>query len=514
MPSKTFKLTLQSDVIITSDSATQGEHESLDFIPGSVIRGVVINNLRDIFKPELFFSGKIRFNNAYPMTKDGFIALPTPLSYHSVKNQSKKDIFNKVFEFSKEMGQFEQLRENYICEKMRHFEQPHDNTPVYDEIVIGSSYHMKTALPRKEINEYNNRKDKNDGQLFGYKSIKSGNVFCYSIDFDEDINNDEIEKITNCLKGNIHIGKSRSAEYGLALSEQIIDVKQNEIGTPPQETTILYLASDLYLEENGIPITRLKPEHFGLTADCEIDWDHSFVRYRKYSPWNSFWKGRMRERQVINKGSVITIKKKLNSNELNNRLKKGLGLFREEGLGRILVNPNFLCHNKLKLEKNSNILSNNNLYNSFEKADSDKYLKDLLKDKYENQKINTQSKEIGEKWANTLIKHWYNRFNLESLPQKSQWSQIREISSTFQVNNIQTLEEALNNYCNENNKSRDKIWRNNETEAIIGKKYFTLFDYIIKQIKIDNQKLAAKALIVVSKIICNHIDEIRRNSND
>ena len=484
MKSNYFKLILQTDLVITANSATQGEHEALDFIPGSLLRGAVINNLGGDFQPELFFSGKIRFHNAYPMTQDNNIALPIPFSYHNPKG-NPETIYNKVFDYS-EKGQPEQLRGNYM----------YDNK----KIVVDTTYRMKTAISRDE--GYTAK----ESQLFGYQSIKAGNIYGCSIDFDDDISNEIIEKITNCLiENNIRLGKSRSAEYGLVKAELINNIKNYSSGTPPKDTTLLYLASDLYLEENGIPVTRLKAKHFGLDSNIQIDWEHSFVRIRKYSPWNSFWKGRMRERQVIRRGSVITLKKQLDTEELKKRFEKGYGLFREEGLGKILVNPGFLCKDKIDLQKYENSSSDIQVLGLVNESLSDKALIDILRNRSSAQSDSLRSKEIGKKWANSWYEHWYDgKFDIELLPKKTQWRQILDIFSNFEGTN-QTIEETFNNYCSNN--ERQRIWRNQETELNINNHRYKILDYI-QQIIIaeNNPNLAVKALCVAAKEISCRIE--------
>ena len=161
MKSKCIKLTLLTDVVITANSATQGEHEALDFIPGSLLRGAVINKLGGDFQPELFFSGKIRFQNAYPMTNDNHFTLPIPFSYHKTKGEKNK-IYNAAF--VREEGQPEQLRGNYMYGNKK--------------VVVKTTYHMKTSISREK------GYTAEDSQLFGYESIKAGTTFGCYVDFD------------------------------------------------------------------------------------------------------------------------------------------------------------------------------------------------------------------------------------------------------------------------------------------------------------------------------------------
>ena len=482
MQRKCLKLTLLTDVVITANSATQGEHDALDFIPGSLLRGAAINILGGVFQPELFFSGKIRFQNAYPLTSDNHLTLPIPFSYHNIKGQKDK-IYNAVY--GHDEGQPEQLRGNYMYGNKK--------------VVVQTTYHMKTAISRDK------GYTAEDSQLFGYQSIKAGTAYGCYIDFDDEIDNEIVEKIIKSLvTNNIHLGKSRSAEYGLVKAE-LIDIIADHKTTSPQDngTTFLYFASDLYLEENNIPVIKLKPQHFGLDNNCKIDWDHSFVRTRKYSPWNAFWKGRMRERQVIRHGSVIKIEGSVDAAALAQRFEKNYGLFREEGLGRILINPDFICNDKPELKNEGGIVGETYVSSIFEKASSDEPLKEILKNKANNLNNNLEAKDIGVKWAKTWYNFWYKKYEGENLPSKAQWGQVRDICSSYSQRGI-TLIQALEDYCTRGVSKSE--WNNQNTEYKENNQRYTLYAYMKHQLEqINNEQLAAETLLCASKEISSKL---------
>lgn len=476
-----LKLTLLTDVVITANSATQGEHEALDFIPGSLIRGSAISNISSNFKPELFFSGKIRFHNAYPMAKNGEMSLPIPSSFHK-KKLGDQTIFNGVFDLPEE--QVEQMRGNYMNGNQK--------------ITVDTTYHMKTAIDR------NKGYTSQDSQLFGYQSIKSGTTFGCFIDFDDDVKSEDMEAIIKGLTQNyIRLGKSRSAEYGLVKAEKFNAPLGYKQGQPGDNKTVIYLASDLCLEENGIYVTRLKPEHFGLDNSIAIDWKHSFVRIRKYSPWNAFWKGRMRERQVIRKGSVITLTGSVDSAKLKTKFEKGFGLFREEGLGRLLINPLFVCNRKPIFEGSGSNTSAITLSELPSQANSDNNLLALLTHRTSILTQDQDSKKRGIELAKFCYSHWYNKYGLENCPGKSQWGTIREITTTYHNMEV-SLIEALDNYCLHGISS--SLWCNTNAENRMNNNRYTLYNYIKETIlTIDNDDLAAAVLLIcateISKMI-------------
>ena len=76
-----YECTLLSDVILNQTSATEGEMESLDFIPGNTFLGIAAGALYGKLKPQeaatVFHSGKVRFGDAHPW-KDGIRSLKVP----------------------------------------------------------------------------------------------------------------------------------------------------------------------------------------------------------------------------------------------------------------------------------------------------------------------------------------------------------------------------------------------------------------------------------------------------
>ena len=121
---KKIRITLKTDVVITANSATQGEHKTLDYIPGSLLRGYAIANIGGDFKPELFFSGKVRFHNAYPIANNGDFTTPIPNSFHRLKitNANGNDtpiIYNGALQMPAE--QTEQMRNNCLAQISLYF---------------------------------------------------------------------------------------------------------------------------------------------------------------------------------------------------------------------------------------------------------------------------------------------------------------------------------------------------------------------------------------------------------
>ncbi|MCU7960114.1 MAG: hypothetical protein KZQ58_08970 [gamma proteobacterium symbiont of Bathyaustriella thionipta] len=145
------------------------------------------------------------------------------------------------------------------------------------------------------------------------------------------------------LQGEVLLGRSRSAEYG-RVRIRTMELDRPSPGSISNEALTLWLLSDVALIDSQ---GRMSIEPNGDTLgipDAAVAWDKTFVRTRRYSPWNAARHGFDRERQVLTAGSVIHLNLKTAlSVEMISRLHQGLGLYREAGLGRVWVNPPMLA---------------------------------------------------------------------------------------------------------------------------------------------------------------------------
>ena len=174
-------ITLQDDCIFSERNATEGAHRALDYIPGSALLGAAaarlyqeIGNSRAF---DWFHSGKMRFGNAYPLTKEGYQTFPMPACWHQAKGakavQENKADDNQIYRLDKcqdnklpgkPTPQPQQLRSGYISL---------NGSVVNPE----KSFRMKTA-----INAETGRAK--DAALFGYDALQAGQRFYAQIHCD------------------------------------------------------------------------------------------------------------------------------------------------------------------------------------------------------------------------------------------------------------------------------------------------------------------------------------------
>lgn len=334
-----LRVNLLDDAVFSERGASEGGHRGLDYIPGTALLGAAAARMygglerRDAFT--VFHSGAVRFGNALPTASDGAAAYPVPLGWHHDKSESPLNgqhlqperIWNLTrVEAIPGNRQPQQLRLGYV-------------TPDGRMIRPATNLRMKTAI---EPGSGRAR----EGALFGYEALPKGTTFVGTITVDDDVPEHLIEHLKESLTGRLHLGRSRSAEYGRADAEVV------ELPSPPKprvegQRLVLWLLSDLAAtDETGQPTLQPRPEWLGLPPG-RINWQRTFLRSRRYSPWNAKRGGPELERQVLTQGGVLVFDFDTpltpdQAEEVRQRTLAGLGAYREAGLGRVWAEPTLL----------------------------------------------------------------------------------------------------------------------------------------------------------------------------
>lgn len=354
-----FLLTLLEDVVVTERSQSAGAAASLDYIPGANFLGIAARHYGDFGEEafNVFHGGSVRFGNAYPVTDSGEPTIPLPLSWHYLKgtkySQADGDpmlhgsrIFNladeqaeaSFQEWQKTGEQARQLRSGYFSSSGA-WRMPQ------------TSFCLKTAINRTKCGW------PVKSQLFGYEALSAGSRWYFAVECDSTVSHKTVERLQTIFSGTVAIGKSRSAEYGRARCVAASAIKP--ITESPAESRLfhIYLLSDIALRdhETGLPTLTADVRNFGLAGDdldfvnnaLEVKPEMSFLRSRIYAPFNRKRRSFDLERQVLVKGGVVTMqtRRSLNNRDvekLHSIFDSGLGCYRQDGLGKVLLNPAFL----------------------------------------------------------------------------------------------------------------------------------------------------------------------------
>lgn len=329
-----FDIELKQPLIISQQAASAGAHQSLDYLPGSTLLGLVAARLYARLSSDdawlVFHSGHVRFGDALPVHAK-HVGFPVPLCWHSYKGESaKKDgkflaekLFDPALKQGDETRQPVQVRSGYV-------------THSGDEIQPKRQQTLKTAIDRETGMAA-------ESQLFGYEALDSGQHFRFTLSADACVEAALWQRIQDALKGVAQLGRSRSAQFGQVLITACAQ-KSTPIETArASDTLTLWLISDLALEEQGQPCLIPHPHLLGLPEGSRWLSESSFLRSRRYSPYNAFRRHYDSERQVITRGSVLryALPRALTADELH-PLEHGIGLHIESGLGQVLVNSALL----------------------------------------------------------------------------------------------------------------------------------------------------------------------------
>lgn len=411
MRQRNFKVTFLSDIVLHGSSNSEGNIETLDYITGSSFLGMVAKNYDEFAKTfdtfDIFHSGKVRFGEATPYFENK-TTYKVPFCFFAPKLDSdKKEVKNNHFidydnqaELDK---QYKQIRSGYI-------------TSNFDYINLDHTYSQKAAYDKE------NRKSK-DSSMFGYKAIKKGATWKFTIKFDKDLDEKIEKQVVENILGEKYLGKSKTAQYGKILIEELKDFKEENLeNLNPKEITYVYINSSLALfNVNGMPTFEPTIENLGLT-NASINWEKTQIRTKKYTSYNSKRQTNDYTRLVIEKGSVIALKNA--SNEDINILKNGIGGYLNEGYGEVLINPSFLLkEGSFSLNKTEK----KEVKLDIQKEKVDDVLISFLKNKKESK---NKTYSLGEE-VQEFIEDNKTKFEMVS---KSQWGQIRMLVQFNQKN--------------------------------------------------------------------------------
>lgn len=450
-----LKITLLDDSVFSQSSVTEGQHSSLDYIPGSVLLGAAAaRNYADMDTDtsyRLFHSGMLRFGNALPL-QHGHPSLPVPLAWHHGKTQSYQNadkrldsnaIYNLAAGASLPPGlQPKQMRSGFVTLDGR-------------KVEVAKTYRMKTAIAAESGRAA-------ESQLFGYEAVSAGQTFLAPISADETISDEHFNRIVDSLEGERLLGRSRSAEYGKARVERL-----NEGPTLPrqqgttQNTLTLWLLSDLCLQdENGIPTLEPTPELLGL-GEGKIRWDRTFLRTRRYAPWNGYRKARDMERNVISQGSVITLEfsgGRPDESALQ-ALASGVGLYREAGLGQLWYDAPLLADAHPEFETTSTPLASTQPKTQ-EQPPARSALIEWLTVQSQQGLRRGKTHEQAKRLLKTLKAHYANARRLNAVqaqaaigPSASQWGEVQHQASSGK--NAEELQKQLFDKANGTCRVRD-----------------------------------------------------------
>ena len=451
-----FHLTLEADVVVTERFAAQSSYDGLPFLPGNLFLGVAASRLyrglSTVDSFAAFHSGRVRFGTAYPVF-DGAPAFPIPFSWFFPKGEKAvlsgehANVTNLLRRTERGKGEdpkFKQLREGY-------FTMPG---------ALGkpaTGYRLKSAVDRDRGGR------PKEGQLFGYEHFVAGSEWWFTVSADDGIDAELFRSVTDALKGRVRIGRSRSAEYGAATVRRVAETMESvPIASLLTTEIVLYCLSDLALVDTktGIPTINPCRDHFWIPESKSpsfcFDADRSYVRPRVFTTFNARRKAAELERQAIARGSVLvfTTDRPLSEVEiklLQSKGEAGIGMYRQEGLGRFLVEPAFLASERFAPSRFNVPGLLPTIRRSAVTGGATEFLA-WLNEKRGTVGLRRDATAIVDGWIALLLPEVL-KHGTDS-PSKRQWSRLRDLSSS--IDSVGELTREVGSICAQG--VREKQW--------------------------------------------------------
>ncbi len=332
-------LTLIDDAVFSSRSATAGDHETLDFIPGSTLWGLASALLYRHLPQRasaLAYGGGLRATSGLPLSAaTQSLGLPLPLCWHEDKTKPaargledgrvrSAHVRNLQSPAAvKKIGQPKQLRGGYVTVHGEH-------------LLPKRHFALKTAI------DADGRAAK--AQLFGYESLAAGTRFRAWLGIDDD---DAMAVLRQHLSGTVKLGRSKGAEFArcdIQVAEEAPPAWPRGKSAGGERHVTLWLLEDAcLLTPQGQPTLQPDALTIGL-AGATFEPAFSHVRHRSFSTWNAHRGCHGLDRQCLAAGSVLCFSAGASafSDDDLEALSGGIGTFREAGMGRVWLNPPLL----------------------------------------------------------------------------------------------------------------------------------------------------------------------------
>ncbi|MGH8497708.1 MAG: hypothetical protein ACRERV_02710 [Methylococcales bacterium] len=436
-----FIVTLQQDAIFSEHAASTGGHECLDYLPGAAFLGAVAARLYEQYPDrqlDYFHNGKVRFHDALPIGSKGFCLYPIPLCWHYAKEkEAGEEYINLQHLDSKDIEdyyaetQWKQYRNHYV----NLYAKEEDNNCLFQ---TQSDLRMKTAIDFESGTAAQQ-------QLFGYASLPKGSRFLFQLEAETGV---DLSPILEVLRQGIRLGRSRSAEYGAVELSKVPYVLQYRLPVINEDTDSLslWLLSDTALQDAcGQPTLQPSAVDIGLPNDLnlELQLERSFIRSRYYAPFNNKHQCRDLERTVLSRGSVLyfqsTKGSAIDARTLQTLQDRGIGLYRQNGLGRVWINAPILKEMEVRLPLSSRKLQS---YSSLIRTSrvveepTENPLYRYLQSRIGQQKNEDTIGNIISEWRQKLVEAYRSALRLEPYsaglcigPSPTQWGRVMEAAT-------------------------------------------------------------------------------------
>jgi CRISPR-associated protein Csx10 len=328
------KMKLDTPLLLTGvGSGDENSARTLPYIPGAALRGLLVRlyapngklDTVDAHAQRLFFSGAVRYLNAYPLVR-AVRALPTPASWRMEKNADLKD---------KPEAQDHALTLNDLDSPERvgktfcRFTDDGEPVEVFD--------------PARVVNihiggEERGTVQKGKSTVFKYEALAAGQTLAALILADDARDLQDIRRLLEDQR-QVTLGGSRSAGYGqVTLTVTDGPIEEAPLGEADDVVTLTLLSDALLFNADGQPTLNLS-EALSALLNRPIEHQRAFVNPVRVGGFNRQWRLPLVQHNAVGMGSVFVYDVATFSEaELQRLAEHGLGERRVDGFGRLAIN--------------------------------------------------------------------------------------------------------------------------------------------------------------------------------
>ncbi|MCE7987033.1 MAG: hypothetical protein DYG89_38160 [Caldilinea sp. CFX5] len=339
----TYTISLEGPLLATMLGGDPNSGVSYSYIPGSMIRGMLItrygshNNL-SISDRELFFSGRVRYLNAYPADlnrSEWQRSLPIPASWRKKKDQPSKHGEIEDWALFEDIDSDSEFKEDAIA--------------VSGSFVWLNEKNAIICSPERQITVHTQRArgpgraTRNDGAVYRYEALAAsqhfaGVVLCENSTLAKQVKDLLVEDIA-------YLGGVQTAGYGRVRIQNVLIVPDTEPwheykGEAEEmakgENLVITLLSDAILRDD------YGATHTDLLAalNLPLSLHSAFKQVAVIGGFNRTWGLPLPQTQALGAGSVFVCRTmdKITQQQIEEWLERGVGERRTEGFGRLAFN--------------------------------------------------------------------------------------------------------------------------------------------------------------------------------
>ncbi len=315
--------------IANDDTSQQGQTDTLYYIPGSTIRGLVIHSLRkdekkfEKMKKDLF-SDKVHFMNAYLMS-EGKRMIPSLKGFYEDKAacRGKKEIENVLV---RDIGQGKKRA------SLGRYCYPEGENILYGSAAMGENLNINRGREGKRT-------------VFRSQYMQKGQNFAGYITFDDSIADEVVMAVRQVFSDSFYIGNSRYSGYGRCRCVRA----EIERGIPYGELRIqrdrsrfyMVLLSNMSMRNSWGELAGLDLEILSKRlCSSPLRLDRCASSVVEVHGYNRSWDGAIPSAMMYEAGSVFCIETEdgsaVSAEHFAKLEEQGIGIRRNEGFGQIM----------------------------------------------------------------------------------------------------------------------------------------------------------------------------------